>query len=192
MLRRSHWKQDYCPRCKGCIETTGHPLQCTHTECVDTFKKSTNELDLWLLRQQTPDIIREEIIHFLGLWKTQQPCNTNPKLSQPMQAQLQFGFEHFLAGRPVRDFELYMESYYKKHSIKKTGRKWLTVLIQNIWTVLHKPQWENRNAHVHNYNTESEASRATEELQFKLQQLYLGELQANLLVRNQHLMDEAM
>jgi len=192
MVRRSHWRQDYCPRCKSDTETSSHLLQCNHADCLETFKKSTNTLDLWLIRQKTPDKLREEIIHFLGKWKTNQTCEQNSTLTSPMQVQLKFGWNHFVEGRPVEDFEIYMDNYYKTHAIRKTGKSWLASLIHKIWTVLHRPQWDNRNAHVHNHNEESEASRNTENLQNELQDLYTSEMKENLLVRDQHLMEQSM
>jgi len=192
MVRRSHWRQDYCPRCKNETETSSHLIQCTHEDCMDTFKKSTNAIDLWLIRQKSPDKLREEIILFLGKWKMGQPCESNAALSPPMQEQLKFGWNHFIEGRPISEFETYMDEYYRKKEIRKTGKSWLSALIHKIWTLLHRPQWENRNAHVHNYNEESEASRNTENLQSELQDLYTGELKENLLVRDQHLMEQPL
>jgi len=85
-----------------------------------------------------------------------------------------------------------MDMYCRSKAMSKTGKSWLSALIHNMWTLLHRPQWENRNAHVHNYNEESEASHNTENLQSELQDLYTGELIENLLVRDRHLMEQSL
>lgn len=102
-------------------------------------------MDVWLIRQKTPDVLREEIPYHISQWKLNLPSQFDSNQTSPIQAQTRIGWTHFLDGRPVKAFETYMEESYKKWNIKKSGRTWLTTLVQKIWTILHRQQWENRN-----------------------------------------------
>jgi len=83
-----------------------------------------------------------------------------------------------------------MDTTYARQGSKKTGAKWLSTLIQKLWTLIHRKQWEDRNSLVHNLHEESEtSSRETENLRSEIQALYSSELIENLLVRDQHLME---
>ena len=189
MVKRSHWQHDYCPRCKTCQEDTHHLLLCHHPSCITTFKTSMNDIDLWMTRQHTPDQLRAEIIFYINKWRLQEPCLSSPSLTPPMQAQIRFGWHHFIEGRPITGFITYMDATYKRQGSKKTGAKWLSTLIQKLWTLLHRKQWEDRNSHVHNLHEESESSRETENLRSEINTLYSSELIDNLLVRDQHLLE---
>ena len=192
MVRRNHWQRDYCPRCKTHMETHDHLLQCPHFKSTDTFKKSILELETWLISMDTPDTLTHAIIVLITDWRMGQPITTNRLYPSPINNQIIFGWRHLMEGRPLKIFTSYMEDHYVKIGSRRSGHKWTAYFILKLWTVIYRPQWDDRNAFVHNINAEAEATRTRENLITEATTIYLSELQDNLLAKDQHLMDEPL
>jgi len=185
MLRRQHWRQDYCPRCRVCVETHDHLLTCTHPQCLHTFRTSLEKLELWLVHQHTPQELLTDILHIITEWKMGITTLPSPHHTHPMCEQLKLGARHLTEGRLHIAFEKYMDQHYL--STKKSGKIWSATFIQKIWILIHRPQWENRNSFVHKLNEESRKTRERENLQHEMTTLYLSNMKENLLASDQHL-----
>jgi len=192
MLRRQHWREDYCPRCRVCVETHDHLLTCTHPKCQHTFRISLEKLDLWLQAQLTPTRLIFDILHVITEWKMGVETCPSSVQTYPIQNQIRIGIRQFIEGRILKDFATYMEDHYRSIHFKKTGSKWAATFLQKMWTVLHKPQWENRNSFVHKINEEAIKTRERENLQNELTTLYLSNLPENLLTTDQHLYSKTL
>jgi len=192
MLRRQHWREDYCPRCRVCVETHDYLLMYTHPQCQQTFRTSLEKLDTWLQAQLTPTKLSYEILHIITEWKMGITSHPTPHQTYPIRNQIRLGVRHFIEGRILKDFGEYMDSHYQTLSTKKTGAKWAATFLQKLWTIVHKPQWENRNSFVHKINEEPEKTRESENLQFELTTLYLSKLPENLLATDQHLYSHSL
>jgi len=192
MLRRQHWREDYCPRCRVCVESHDHLLTCNHQQCIDTFRSSLEKIETWMSTQLTPLALITDILHVLTNWKQGVPIAPDMLITPPFREQLKLGDRHFIEGRLVKDFSEYMDAHYKSIDSKKNGKRWTSTFIQKIWTVLHKPQWENRNSFVHKLNEEASKTRVRENLQHELTTLYLSNLKENLLHTDQRLYEPSL
>jgi len=192
MLRRQHWREDYCPRCRVCVETHDHLLTCTHHQCQHTFRVSLEKIDLWLQAQLTPTKLIFDILHVITEWKMGIETCLSSVQTYPVRNQIRLGVRHFIEGRILQDFATYMEDHYRSINSKKTGSKWAATFLQKMWTVLHRPQWENRNSFVHKINEEAIKTRERENLQNELTTLYLSNLPENLLTTDQHLYSKTL
>jgi len=187
MLRRQHWRQDYCPRCRVCVETHDHLLTCTHPQCLHTFRTSLEKLELWLVNQHTPQELLTDILHTITEWKMGIATPPSPHHTHPIYEQLKLGARHLIEGRLHIAFETYMDQHYLSIGSKKSGKIWSATFIQKIWILIHRPQWENRNSFVHKLNEESRKTRERENLQHEMTTLYLSTMKENLLASDQHL-----
>jgi len=192
MLRRNHWREDYCPRCRICVETHDHLITCTHSQCTHVFRKSLEKLELWLRDNQTPPNLISDILHILTDWKLGINTRISSQFTNPIQNQIQFGIRHFIKGRLLVDFTEFMSNHFLTIGSKRTGRKWTAIFIQKLWTVMHRPQWDNRNSFVHKINEEAIRSRERENMQSELTTLYLSNMQENLLSTDQHLYSKTL
>ena len=192
MVRRNHWYKDYCPRCKTQIETHDHILQCAHHQCLKTFQSSLEEIRKWMTTVETPEPLIYAIISLLTEWKLGQTIQTNRQYPVPINNQIIFGWRHFMEGRPLQEFATYMQAHYNALGSRRSGKKWTSLFIFKIWSVLYRQQWTNRNEFVHNQNVEAEATRTRENLITEVTTLYLSELQDNLLSKDQHLLEDPL
>ena len=189
MVRRTQWRENYCPRCKQCDETHTHLFHCQHPQSQLLFRKALDAISDWMTSQSTPDSLILEILGLITEWRQYGKVVTPHALfSFPIRAQLQLGWFHFMEGRLTVAFASFMQEYYDKRKIKKTGIKWTSGFITKMWTHLYWPQWTNRNEFVHKLNVEAVQSRRREELESEVQELYRSEKQINLLQKDQHLL----
>ena len=66
MVRRQHWKESYCPRCKGNTEETVlHLSKCPHNKSSSCYATSLQSLEKWLAERQTHPDLTVDIIYIL-------------------------------------------------------------------------------------------------------------------------------
>jgi len=187
MTRRNHWSEDYCPRCKLCVETHDHLLTCNHSQCHQIFHHSLDKLDIWLEEQQTPPKLHEQLLILLTSWKHGEVISQNYNYVKPIQDQIQLGWVHLMEGRLVQSFTTYMSQHYDAINSKRKGSTWTSLFICKMWTWIYGDIWQNRNEFVHKKNEEAIATRTRENLQSEMRLLYFSEQQHNLLHQDQHL-----
>jgi len=80
----------------------------------------------------------------------------------------------------------------KKH-VRKTGIMWTAGFISKLWLLVYWLQWTNRNEYVHCLNDiEISQTRRREEVESSVENLYKSEVCANLLVKDQYLIEESL
>jgi len=188
MDRRKKWQQPFCPRCNHPDETVEHIFHCPHTESRQIMSKSISLLDKWLAEMNTESHLHCDIIAIISLWITQQPIPTI-EYSQPIQAQLNIGWNHFMEGRMHTSLVSYMDGHYASISSRKTGITWCSMLIQRLWTTLFYDQWKIRNECVHGMNKRTNATREHINLNTQIKKAYEMHRAIPFLYQDQHLVD---
>lgn len=192
MVRRGQWREPYCPRCQSPLETTDHLFQCPHPSSTKIFQASIQRLEAWLVSVSTDTTLTDQIIEIITLWRGNAQIHTNPNYLPPINCQIQLGWKHFMHGRLHSSFREFMYRHYSSINSKRQSTTWAAILVQKIWTILHKPQWESRNKFVHNLDRVTETSRERLNLQSDLKSKYNSEIKENLLQRDQFLYDEPL
>ena len=150
------WRQrliDTCPRCGAAVEQPTHILCCPSASAVTTWEKSLLRLKEWMTLEKTcPDISRL-LLHALAQWRATQLVT--PLTSYDFDAmprlfidQERIGWGNVLGGCLSVEWAAIQDSYYKWLGIKKTGLRWVSQLIQQLWNVAWD-QWEDRNGIIH-------------------------------------------
>ena len=89
-----------------------------------------------------------------------------------MREQMKLGLNHLLEGRLVKSFRIHQSEHYKKELSKRTGKNWCKLFVTKIWMVILRPQWMNRNEHVHNLENMSKITRESEDLKTKIKKAF--------------------
>jgi len=189
MERREQWKAAYCPRCKCPIETPEHIIQCPSEESRDLMQKSLEKINLWLTTMNTDEELHQQLLMSITSWITQEE-STIPNPLPPIAAQMQIGWSHFMTGRIHISFQNYMSTHYKNIHSRRTGLKWATQLVVQLWNEIFEPQWSQRNARVHSINTKHKSSRENENLRDTIKELRRMETPDSLLWKDRILMQE--
>ena len=151
------WKQriiDTCPRCGIETETPIHILRCPSARASTTWDESMLDLSEWLASVKTcPDILKL-ICQSLQLWREQLPVL--PLHSYDFDGvnaiytdQCIIGWRNLLRGFVSVEWANVQDKYYKWLGLKRTGKRWVTMLIKKLWDVSWS-QWEDRNGALHN------------------------------------------
>jgi len=176
MVRRTQWTHPYCPRCKNFEETHSHIIQCQHPQSQSLYREFIASLSDWMTSQQTPNEMALELLQLITEWQQYgHLLPTTYRFTNPIQQQIRIGWNHFMEGRINIAFTSYMQDHYDRLKIKRTGRKWTSLLIVKIWNMLYWPQWMNLNEFVHNLNTEAIQTRKREEMEITAHSLYRSE-----------------
>jgi len=111
-----------------------------------------------------------------------------------IEKQLQLGdWEHFMQGRIHSSFSIYMDTVYDAlGETKKSGHMWSAGIIQRLWTLIHRPIWELRNAYVHQKLNEEKITRNREDLMARVGETYNSIPPSSLLARDQHLFEKPL
>ena len=192
MLRRTHWRESYCPRCHFPDESTSHLLQCPHVTSHEVFRKSLDQLNKWFIQSNTDPTLSSQLLEIFSSYKFGGPILPNPNYITPIQSQLSIGWTHLMQGRPHQDFRLHMEQYYRSINSRRKAATWIKLFIQKIWTLVHAPQWTSRNRFVHNLDKQVKSTRARQNLLFQLKEKYTQEHRSNLLHKDQHLLSRPL
>jgi len=96
--------------------------------------------------------IRDTICSHLLSWHNYQeptPCtSTFPGLRPAVAKQTLAGWQSFLEGRIVLEWEAVQSRYYAWLGNRRTGKRWVSMLIRKVWEIAWD-QWDHRNDFVH-------------------------------------------
>ena len=192
MDRRKEWMEPFCPRCGFANETPSHVIQCPHQDARKILKGALKKFESILNRLETENKLQIQIIICLTNWITQ--GNTFPprNILEPIQAQLDLGWKHFMEGRIVISFRTYMDQHYKNTGSKKNGTNWVAIVIHSLWTHIFTHMWDHRNKYVHAIELKNKLSREHINLNYKIREMYSKAQSKNLLHQDQHLLQESV
>ena len=141
-----------CPRCDEPYEDAKHVMLCQDPDAVATWKESVNVLYKWMKKTQTEPSMAEAIRTRLLQWHSGSdllPCETDyPGLSTAIRAQDLLGWQNFLDGLLATEWEEVQNSYFQWLGSRRTGRRWVELLILKVWEVAWD-QWQHRNGIAH-------------------------------------------
>ena len=146
MLMRKERPSAKCPRCPCEEETVEHVYVCPGAK--DQWKESLEKLEDWLTSQRTDPDITWQIIQGLTSWQTDPKAGAQPSTSLPRSAQEFIGWRPFLEGCISWEWRGQQQRYYETLNSRKTGRRWVTLLIRKLWDVSWD-MWEHRNGILH-------------------------------------------
>ena len=170
MEQRNNWKESFCPRCGKTDETPQHILQCSDKGTRKVFKEVLEKFERVLVKLHTERILRIQLICYITEWITQGEVFIHKDTIPPIQDQHQVGWLHLMEGCFHTSFEIYMDDHYNCVRNKKTGRVWVSVTIQSLWSLIFLPLWEHRNKAVHVVETKPKLSRDYINLNFTIRE----------------------
>lgn len=149
MVKWGYRKCSKCPRCGSDPETPEHVPACQQPESIEIWDKSVAALDNWLIRQQTDPTLRHQILLTLRSWKRGaiDPLRYD-KFEQLWNEQATIGWDRFLNGFISKRWLTTQQMFYDRTQSKRTGRRWVSSLIQKIWDISWD-QWRHRNEVLH-------------------------------------------
>ena len=122
-------------------------------------------LEEWLLNEKTNNRTTDLILQRITAWRdkdTLQPVTAHPALREAIAEQDSIGWENFLLGRVSTKFITVQQVHYTNIGSRKTGSKWATKLIRQLWLVVWK-MWEHRN-HINNTDLTQQQRRERAQL----------------------------
>ena len=150
------WRQrviDTCPRCGIEVETPVHILQCPSVQAGKKWEASIQNLVEWLGSVKTCPDIRKLICCAIQQWREQLPVL--PLMSYDFDGvsaiykdQSLIGWRNLLSGFVSVEWASVQNRYYKWLGLKRTGKRWVTMLIKKLWDISWD-QWEDRNGALH-------------------------------------------
>jgi len=149
MKRWKYWNTDQCPRC-GEAEDAPHVWTCSDPGARDIWNKSVDSLDLFLRKQDTDPTLLHIIKVYLQSWQTGVAISYSPPraFEQLIQEQSQIGWHRFFEGWFSPGWRDAQQRYYLATRSTRTGRRWVTALIQKFWDIAWD-LWEHRNGVLH-------------------------------------------
>jgi hypothetical protein len=106
--------------------------------------------------QETHPTIQEVVCNYLTAWRTDQPfppCSSHfPGVQAALNSQAAVGWQVFLEGCRVADWAEIQQRYYSWLGRRRTGRRWISMLIRKLWDVAWD-LWEHRNGYAHRDST---------------------------------------
>jgi putative intracellular protease/amidase len=156
MKRRQQRVTDECPRCHQANEDADHIWRCQDPRALEIWKSSIDTLESWLRRQNTAPGIITAICSGLLAWHRDAPrppiTDTFVGVQSTAAAQDELGWQSLLEGRPAVGWRETQLAYYQWIGSRRTGRRWITALVQKLWDVAWD-QWEHRNHVLHDQDT---------------------------------------
>ena len=141
-----------CPRCSLVEETTKHVLCCSSRDATATWTNLVETLRQWMVKHQTPHLMRSAIIQRLTEWRNDRPFQPlllhTDLLRQAFAQQDQIGWWNFLLGRHSPLFTSAITQHYAILGGTLHARSWHKKFIKKLWE-LGFEMWEDRNRFVH-------------------------------------------
>jgi hypothetical protein len=135
-----------CPRCNE-LETTEHVYRCTGYATSSPWNQSIDTLKESLSKTDTDPDLATTLIDILQRWHNKQPISLTSyptALHQLVRQQHKLGWKNLLEGLPVKAWRQHQNKYYKTNNIRKSSRRWLRGLLQQLHYLAWK-QWDHRN-----------------------------------------------
>jgi len=194
MVTRNQWHHPFCSRCNHPSETIEHIYQCPQSDSRRIMGESIMRLDEWLEKVSTEPNLHSQLLLCISQWVTGTPLKSDATFITPIQTQIKLGWFHLMQGRIHSSFSTYMQDHYTKIHSQKKGVKWVSTLIQKLWTELFNKQWEHRNKCVHGRDKATKTTRENQNLQLTVRTLYNLEKQSTvpLLSQDRHLMERPL
>jgi hypothetical protein len=138
-----------CPRCEQIQEDTLHLIVCTATRAKAVWELSLQALSQWMLNNKMLPQLGTYIIQALPCWKNQQNAPPIPiydefGLHYAITTQTRIGWKNFLDGFISIEWRQVQDKYYAWLAIRRTGRRWVTALLDKLWDVSWT-MWDDRN-----------------------------------------------
>ena len=138
-----------CPRCHELIETADHVAACQAPPAIEVWDQSLTTLNTWLIKQQTDPTLRQQILLTLKSWKRGDVDNQQSIRLRPLwDDQNTIGWDRFMNGFVSMHWARTQQLFYDRMKSKRTGRRWVTSLIQRVWDISWD-QWRHRNEILH-------------------------------------------
>jgi len=165
------WKFDVvarCPRCNAPSETAIHLWRCQATSARSIWTDKLQSLEKWLRARQTCPQITMVILSRIRSWKANNRKAPFPQLRFrglriALLKQDRIGWDAAFEGRWSSDWAHVQQAYLTFIGSKKTGRRWLTMVIQKMWDIAWD-LWEDRNG----VNADKQAARQLLALQTRV------------------------
>ena len=147
MKRRGAQSHDNCPRCDARDENGSHIMRCPAVSASIAWNEAILDLESWFFNFKTNELLTDVIIARLHEWRagvSPSQVNGPTALRQAIAAQDALGWENFLLGRPSAQLAAYQAVHYANIHSKRSGKIWVSKLINQLWLVMFK-MWEHRN-----------------------------------------------
>jgi len=147
-----------CPRCSHPTETATHVWLCPATK--EHWEQAMDRLDAWLQTKHSSPELTKALLAGLRSWHDEQPPpeshTTFPGLKNAVRSQNIIGWQNLFEGYWANDWEAVQTTYFRwigrvrkdKSLQRRTGRRWLTAVIQKLWEIAWD-LWDDRNSIVH-------------------------------------------
>jgi hypothetical protein len=136
------WKfkpDDTCPRCRQCIETTVHILQCPAVEARTLWLQKIDELQSWLLDKDTLYDLAVIICDRLRTWQNGGTSSLPPidrfNLIRVVELQDSIGWSSFVYGFISWEWQAVQSAYLLTLNRKQSAKRWLSELIKKLWLI---------------------------------------------------------
>ena len=161
---RCHWIKDLknrCSSCGGSEDTAMHITHCTNQGREDVWKKSVDDLDRWMRKNNTKPHLRTMISSYL--WEREDRSMTEIAASTPQclppyyskkrlrflgEVQDRLGWDCMVEGQLPSLFVQHQHTHLAHTTTRMTAKQWARGLIQKLFQMTHK-HWLLRNAKVH-------------------------------------------
>jgi len=155
MTKRQHRWSSNCPRCGQMGESTGHVLQCWDKDALSTWEAKMITLLAWMPKVHTEPSQLLAITDILRMWQ-KRPSQVQstleataiPSQVEELQQQDDIGWIQFIQGFIHEDLVLLQSTYYTEIHSQRTGKRWATNLIKNLWEIMQS-MWKRRSSVLH-------------------------------------------
>ena len=154
MVRRKQRDSSACPRCNADNEHLVHILTCPQDAAKELTHSLLDELEHWLIQEDTHPQLTAALLHTLTHW-FDQPYDDEPilyqadaRLLQALAHQDSIGWYAFLMGCISTDIIAFQHRYYTILLSRKKGTSWGKRLILKCWNIIYQ-LWMHRNAALH-------------------------------------------
>ena len=171
MVRRRSWRSPTCPVCLQEPETATHVFRCADPRVLDCWQSALQKLEIWFSRTFTNPVAARVILTRFQEWTHRRPYSvfttTVPHLAAAVDAQDRMGWDATLYGFWAKEWIEMQDVYLRFLGRRNTGRRWLTLLIQQVWNTSWD-LWEHRNG----IYVAAELSRARQQRQDAIRHWY--------------------
>lgn len=144
MVRRGHWTEDRCPRCRAANEDTPHILTCPDNSSRQLRERQISKLEVTLKEIGTKATVQEAIIKLLNWYLLEiemefEGCHED--IQHLCQHQFAIGIEQLLMGRLGKAWTKFQGNDNQGTYASKV---WAVKLIHNLWEISWE-NWDHRN-----------------------------------------------
>ena len=136
MRRRKAWSHALCPVCSSVDETSTHVFRCQDVRVTSRWVNVLTQLDQWMARHFTQPSAARALLLRLHEWIHDLPetpfHSTVPGLEEALHQQARLGWDGLLYGFWSPAWVEMQDLYYRFLGRRNTGRRWLTLLIQQL------------------------------------------------------------